>query len=170
MISPFATGYSWLSITCLTEVLFSASESVAAFCTWVLVCIALWEALWYAASPSVTVFWFFKFNHWPGVNITFKFGIYERVGGFGIIGGVSIISRIIGGMIAVSKLIWLFLESVDPASSSAVLGISATSLSSAIVASPSGASVIFFNVFWCCGRFLNIDWILSMNIGIFCSL
>ena len=48
-------------------------------------------------------------------------------------------------MIAVSESIWLFLESVDPATSSSVLGASEASLSAAILASPLGSSVIIFN-------------------------
>ena len=43
---------------------------------------------------------------------------------------------------------WEFLDSVEPASSSAVLGASAESFSAAILASLSGASVMFFKYFF----------------------
>ena len=59
--------------------------------------------------------------HYTGVNFTFKFGIYDIVGRDSIIGGGSIIIGSIGGMIAGYQRIQGFLESVDPALSSAVL-------------------------------------------------
>ena len=71
-------------------------------------------------------------------------------------------------MIAVSQWIWVFFESVEPASSSELLRSSEASLSSAMLESPLGESVIFLKwVLWCCGRFCYIDGILSMNNDFF---
>ena len=53
-------------------------------------------------------FSFFVFNHWPGVNFTFKFGINERFGGGRIIEGCSIIISSIGYMIDIYQWIWRF--------------------------------------------------------------
>ena len=57
----------------------------------------------FSVNISYCLFNFFEFNHWPGVNFTFKFGIYDRVRGGSIVEGGSIISSSIGGMIVVSQ-------------------------------------------------------------------